>query len=254
MQPVPPRPLKTHDIANDVGVHVNTIRLYEAEGWITNVPRGENGYRQFTPMHLEQARLIRLTLQWPYLGNKAMLVNLVASAARGDLGMAIELAYQYLSHVRVERTIAESALDFLERWAAGHLLDAPRQHMHISQAAAHLNVTVDMLRNWERNGLIEVPRDPSNQYRLYGTEEFGRLRVIRTLVQAGYSLQAILRMMLQFDAGKTHNLRMVLDTPRDDEEIHFITDNWLTTLIQLEERAQAIIRQIGRMIELAHTP
>jgi DNA-binding transcriptional MerR regulator len=253
-KPKPPRPLKTHDIAKDVGVHVNTIRLYEAEGWITNVPRAANGYRHYNAMHLEQARLIRLTLQWPYLGNKAMLIELVAGAAKGDLGMAIELAYRYLSHVRVERTIAESAIDFLERWAAGHLMEAPRQQMHISQAAAHLNVTVDMLRNWERNGLIEVPRDPANQYRLYGTTEFGRLRVIRTLVQAGYSLQAILRMLLQFDAGITHNLRMALDTPSEDEEIHFITDNWLSTLLQLEERAQAIIRQIGRMIELAHTP
>jgi DNA-binding transcriptional MerR regulator len=253
MPPKPPRPLKTHDIAKAVGVHVNTIRLYEAEGWIAPVPRGENGYRQYSTIHLEQARLIRLTLQWPYLGSRAMLVNLVATAAQGDLGMAIELAYQYLSHVRVERTIAESALDFLERWAAGHLMEAPRQQMLISQAAAHLNVTVDMLRSWERNGLIEVPRDPANQYRLYGTAEFGRLRVIRTLVQAGYSLQAILRMLLQFDAGITHNLRMALDTPREDEEIHFITDSWLSTLLQLEQRAQAIIRQIGHMIELAHT-
>lgn len=253
-KPKPPRPLKTHDIAKAVGVHVNTIRLYEAEGWIAPVPRAANGYRHYSPIHLEQARLIRLTLQWPYLGNKAMLIELVAGAAKGDLGMAIELAYRYLSHVRVERTIAESAIDFLERWAAGHLMEAPRQQMLISQAAAHLNVTVDMLRNWERNGLIEVPRDPANQYRLYGTTEFGRLRVIRTLVQAGYSLQAILRMLLQFDAGKTNDLRMALDTPSEDEEIHFITDSWLSTLLQLEERAQAIIRQIGRMIELAHPP
>jgi DNA-binding transcriptional MerR regulator len=243
---------KTNDLAKALGVHVNTIRLLELEGHIAPVPRGANGYRQYSPMHWEQARLARLTLQWPFLGDKNRLLKLVKSAAQGDLGMAMELAYQYLAHVRVERTIAESALDFLERWAAGHLLDAPRQEVHISQAAAHLNVTVDMLRNWERNGLIDVPRDPANNYRLYGTAEFGRLRVIRTLAQAGYSLQAILRMLLQFDAGRTDDLRTILDTPREDEEIHFITDNWLSTLIQLEERAQAIIRQIGQMIDMMH--
>ena len=110
-----------------------------------------------------------------------------------------------------------------------------------------------MLRNWERNGLIDVPRDPSNQYRLYGTAEFGRLRVIRTLVQSGYSLMAILRMLQQFDAGKTDNLRTALDVPREDEEIQTIADRWLSTLLELEQRAQAMIRQIGHMIEMTHS-
>jgi DNA-binding transcriptional MerR regulator len=245
--------MRTHHIAKAIGVHVNTIRLYEEWGFLPPVPRARNGYRQYSAMHLEQARLVRLTLQWPYLGDKTLLLNLVRSAANGDLGMAMELAYQYLATVRVERTYAESAIEFLERWAAGHLLDTPRQRVHISEAARHLNVSVDMLRNWERNGLIEVPRDPANQYRLYGTAEFGRLRVIRTLVKSGYSLMAILRMMLQFDAGQTDSLRTVLDTPRDDEEIQTIADRWLSTLLELEQRAQAIIRQIGHMIELTHS-
>jgi len=162
--------------------------------------------------------------------------------------MAMELAYKYLAHVRVERTFAESAIEFLERWAAGHVMDTPRQRVHIRQAALHLNITVDMLRNWERNGLIDVPRDPVNQYRLYGTAEFGRLRVIRTLVQSGYSLMAVLRMLQQFDSGNTDNLRTALDLPRDDEEIQSVADRWLSTLLELEQRAQAIIRQIGRMV------
>jgi DNA-binding transcriptional MerR regulator len=203
-------------------------------------------------MHLEQARLVHLALRWPYLGDKGLLLDLVKSAAGGDLGMAMELAYKYLAHVRVERTYAESAIEFLERWAAGHMIDTPRQRVHIRKAALHLNVTVDMLRNWERNGLIDVPRDPANQYRLYGTAEFGRLRVIRTLVQSGYSLMAILRMLMQFDAGKTDNLRTALDMPRDDEEIKTVADRWLSTLIELEQRAQAMIRQIGHLIEMAH--
>jgi DNA-binding transcriptional MerR regulator len=244
--------LRTSDIARTLGVHVNTVRLYEAAGFLPAIPRAHNGYRQYSAMHLEQARLVHLALQWPYLGDKALLLDLVKSAAGGDFGMAMELAYKYLAHVRTEKTIAESAVEFLERWAAGHVLDTPRQRVHIGAAARHLNVTLDMLRNWERNGLIDVPRDPANQYRLYGAAEFGRLRVIRTLVQAGYSLMAILRMLLQFDAGNTENLRRALDVPRDDEAIQTIADRWLSTLAELELRAQAIIRQIGSMIELAH--
>jgi DNA-binding transcriptional MerR regulator len=248
------RPLRTSDIASALGVHVNTVRLYEICGFLPAIPRGKNGYRQYTGLHLEQARLVHLALHWPYVGDKSLLLDLVKSAANGGLGTAMELAYKYLATVRMERTMAESAIEFLERWAAGQVLDTPRQRVHITAAALHLNVTVDMLRNWERNGLIDVPRDPANQYRLYGTAEFGRLRVIRTLVQAGYSLMAILRMLQQFDAGNTANLRSALDLPHDDEALQTVADRWLSTLSELEQRAQAVIRQIGCMIELAHSP
>lgn len=250
---MPSKHLRTTDIARALGVHVNTIRLYESSGFLPPIPRGKNRYRQYTAMHLEQARLAHLTVRWPYLGDKDLLIDLVKSAAAGDLGMAMERAYQYLAHVRVERTIAEAGVEFLERWAAGHLMDTSPRKMHITEAARHLNVTVDMLRNWERNGLIDIPRDPANQYRRYGPAEFGRLRVIRTLVKSGYSLMAILQMLRQFDAGNRHNLREALDVPRGDEYIEIIADRWLSSLVELEARAQAIIRQIGHMIEITHT-
>jgi DNA-binding transcriptional MerR regulator len=232
---------------------VNTIRLYESRGYLPEIQRGKNGYRQYTSLHLEHARLVILALQWPYLAaDKDLLVNLVKSTASSDLGMAMELAYQYLAHVRVERTYAEAAIEFLERWASGHVMDTSRQTMHITQAAQHLNVTIDMLRNWERNGLIDIPRDPANGYRLYGTSEFGRLRVIRLLAKSGYSQMAILRMLHQFDSGKTDNLRDALNVPKhEDEYIDVIADRWLASLLKLEQRAQDIIRQIGRMMTQA---
>lgn len=245
--------LLTSDLAKALGVHVNTIRLYEEQGFVAGVSRGANGYRQYTPLHLEQARLAHLAVRWPYLSDKPLLVELVQSAASGDLGMAMELAYRHLGHVRMERTYAESAVEFLERWAAGHVVERPRQQVNITEAAHQLDVTVDMLRNWERNGLISVPRDPSNGYRLYGTTEFGRLRVIRTLMQSGHSLMAVLRMLNQFDSGKRENLREALDVPLEDSAdiaIEVIADRWLSSLVELEKRAQAIIRQISLMIEM----
>lgn len=246
------RPLRTRDIARTLGVHVNTIRLYEASGYLPAIPRDPNGYRHYSALHLEQARLVQLALQWPTLGERALLLDLITRAAGGDFGMAMERAYQYLARVRVERTYAEAAVEFLERWAAGHTLDTRREQVSIGAAARQLGVTVDMLRGWERNGLISVPRDPANQYRRYGAAEFGRLRVIRTLAQAGYSQMAILAMLRQVDSGNTADLRAALDLPPDEASIYAVADRWLTTLGTIEGRAQAVIRQVGRLIELAH--
>ncbi len=252
---MPPKHIRTTDVARELGVHPNTVRLYEAGGFIPPIPRGENNYRLYTPTLLEYARLAYMTLHWPYLAtDKHLLEDLVKSAVNNDLGMAMERAYTYLAHVRMERTMAEAAIEFLERWAAGHLMDSPRERVHIREAAQHLNVSIDMLRNWERNGLIEVPRDPQNKYRLYGTVEFGRLRVIRTLVKSGYSMMSILRMLLQFDSGKIDNLRNALHLPQqEDEHIQIIADRWLAGLLDLEQRAIATIRQVSRLIEAAHS-
>ena len=59
--------LRTSDIAKAVGVHPNTIRLYEAWGLLPPIPRGPSGYRLFTEAHLDQMCLARIALgeSWP---------------------------------------------------------------------------------------------------------------------------------------------------------------------------------------------
>jgi DNA-binding transcriptional MerR regulator len=244
------RYLKTSDIAKLVGVHVNTVRLYEDRGFLSPVPRSKSGYRLFTPLHLEQMRLAHLALSWPYLGEQQVVIDLVKCAADGDFGMAVELAYHYLAHIRMERTRAEAAIEFLELWARGHSFETTSHTLSIGQAAEHLGITADQLRNWDRSGLLDVPRDPTTGYRAYGASEIGRLRVIRILRQSGYSLMAILRMLRQFDSGATEGLREALDTPGEDEAIETVADRWLTTLTAQEKRAQAVIEQLTVMIEM----
>lgn len=43
-----PRYLRTSDIAKAVGVHPNTVRLYEEWGFLPPIPRNLSGYRLFT--------------------------------------------------------------------------------------------------------------------------------------------------------------------------------------------------------------
>ena len=248
---MPPEYLRTAEIAAAVGVHPNTVRLYEEWGFLPPIPRSRSGYRLFTEAHRDQMRLARTALHWPYPGGKQPVTELVKRAAQGDFGRALELAYQYLANVRSERAHAEAAAAFLEHWAQGHSTDTTAQPLHTSEAAKRLGVTPDMLRNWERNGLLAVPRHPANGYRLYGAAEIGRVRVIRMLRQAGYSVMAILRMLLEFDAGYTTNLRGALDTPRPDEDVYYVADRWLSTLADQEQRALDVIQLLVAMIAKA---
>jgi len=242
--------LRTSDLARAAGVHVNTVRLYEQWDLIPPVERAPNGYRRFTPYHLDCMRLARMVFAPPYTGRvlRRSGVAIIQAAVDHDLGGALELAYRYRAQVQAEHAQADAAAALLERWAADapvQILDKPLQ---TKDTARLLKVSVDMLRNWERNGLIRVPRNPDNCYRQYGVAEIERLRVIRMLSRAGYSTMAILRMLTQLDAGQREDLRAALDTPRPDEDVFAAADRWLSTLAEGEARAGEIITQLEGMI------
>lgn len=242
--------LRTSDLSKAVGIHPNTVRLYEQWGFIAPAERSPSGYRLFTETHLDQLRLARLALHggWPGRAIRRSALSLVRQTAAGDLASALAQARHHLTLVQAERAQAEAAAAFLDQWAHGRLAETPAPPLSIGQAAQLLAVSLDILRNWERNGLLTVPRDSATGYRRYGPAEIGRLRVIRLLLQAGYSMMAVLRMLLQLDQGRREGLREILDTPRPDEDILTTADQWLTTLAEHEQRARAMIAQVEAMI------
>jgi DNA-binding transcriptional MerR regulator len=240
----------TSEIARAVGVHPNTVRLYEEWGYLHPVPRTPSGYRKFSESHLDQMKLIRLAMNFTWMGGqiRRTTYEMIHAGAEDDLGGALEIAYQLRVQIQSERVQAEAAADFLETWAQGSAVESKDKPRRIGQVAKLLNVSTDRLRNWERNGLIEVPRNPLNGYRFYRTREIGRLRVIRILCQARYSQMAILRMLMRLERGETEDLRQVLDTPQEDEDIYFVTDQLLSTLTDLEVKSQQVIELLGETI------
>ena len=247
---MPYHKLSTAKIAKAVGCHPNTVRLYEQWGFLPAVPRSPAGYRLYTEAHLDQMRLARMGLNtdWPGRRLRTSVVDLIKQAALGDLGGALELAYQHLALVNAVQAQAESAAKLLVRWAQGAPTDATVRQMRMVDTARLLGLTRDILRNWERSGLIAVPRDPANGYRQYGQIQVARLRVIRMLRNAGYSTMAILRMLIQLDEGTTQDLRQALNTPRADEDVFYATDRWVSTLDDQEQRALKMITLLEERI------
>ena len=253
-----PRPLRTMDIAKAVGVHPNTVRLYEEWGFLPPIPRSPSGYRLFTETHLDQMRLARLALRVTWLGGmiREAALTVIRLGAAGDMAGALDEALVVQARLQGERAQAEAAAEFLQRWARGEgVIPATAEPLLIGRAAALVNATIDMLRNWERNGLLRVPRDPHSGYRLYGAAEIGRLRVIRMLLHSGYSTMAVLRTLLRLDEGQIENLRQVLDTPSPDEagmtyddRVYYASDQWLTSLAELEQVAADMISLLEEMI------
>lgn len=246
---MPRRKLRTSDVARALGLHPNTIRLYEAWGYLPPAPRASNGYRQFTPYHVDQGRLVRLAQRCTWLSGaiRAEGLALIAAGTAYDLDAALDHARQVAVLIQAEYAQAEAAVQVLEHWAAGEPDSAAgRGHaLRIGDVARLLDVSRDVLRGWERNGLLSVPREAHSGYRLYGPAEIDRLRVIRTLRRARYSTMSILRMLLALDAGHT-DLRRALDTP-DPDDIVYVTDHWLTTITDLLAVTAEILEHVQAM-------
>ncbi len=240
---MPFHPLSTSKIAHTVGCHPNTVMLYEKWGLIASVPRAANGYRLYTEEHLDQMRLARTALDGLYPGKviRRKAYRVIALTVTGELELALEQAGIYLESIKKEQKRASKALQVIDTWVDGLAAKNLRTTWSIGEVAKNLDLTVDQLRNWERNGLINARRDPQSGYRLYGAAEISRLRVIRMLRLAGYSTMAILRMMIQLEQGMKKNLRHALDTPRPDEDVYTAAHRWLSTLAEQEKSAKRIV-------------
>ena len=88
---------KTIDIARRIGIHVNTVRLYEKCALIPKPERLPNGYRVFTDLHIEQFKLARAALRVEVLQNglRKQAVNIIKVSAAGNYGEAAALTRRY---------------------------------------------------------------------------------------------------------------------------------------------------------------
>lgn len=247
---------KTADMANMFGVHANTVRLYEKCGLIPETTRQGNGYRVFTDLHVEQFKLARTVLHVEVLQNglRKQAVNIIKASAAGDYDAAAKLTADYLKQVDIEMKHAEEAIDITRRLLdsmEGLPKDAGQSSCYTRKETADLlGISIDTLRNWELNGLFTAKRQ-KNGYRIYTEEDMLRLKIIRSLRCANYSLSSILRMLNAVSENPDTNIRRIIDTPEADDDIITACDKLLTSLQEAKENALFAARQIEKMKSLA---
>ena len=232
----------TSEIASMIGVHANTVRFYEEQELLPPIPRTKNGYRVYAEHHLRQLRLIRLAFRAEVLSNnlRTEVTDVVKTAATGDYDNAIQKAACYQSHIRDEISKAQEAISLTEQILAGE--DAYQTNeatVGRKEAAARIGVSIDVLRDWERNGLIQITRKGNR--RQYGESEMRRLKIISILRHANYSQMSIRRMLKRFDQGET-DLLSALDTPEETEDIISVADRYISSLVGALDDTEEMLR------------
>lgn len=238
---------RTSEIAKQAGLHPNTVRLYEEIGFLTKPVRLPNGYRVYTQLHLEQVRFIRLALRAEVQQNglRERAIGIIRLCAAGRWSKATKETKQYLLQIDQEIAYAYGAIRSVETMLSSASPDNCTFQKR-SEAAQSLGVTVDTLRNWERNGLVTSTR-MQNGFRMYSSSDMERLIIIRTLRSANYSLSAILRLTQRLSCSRDVPVGEALNTPNENEEIVSVCDHLLTALLSAREDAQQMLVLIKRM-------
>lgn len=240
---------KTAEIAALIGIHPNTVRLYEKLKLIPKPERQPNGYRIFTDLHVEQFRLARLAFQIEVLQNglRKKIVQMVKTAAAGDIDTALALTREYLVQVKQERINAEEAINIVKQVLSGGREESTRL-LKRKEVSEYLSISMDTLRSWEMNGLLSVKRK-QNGYRVYSDKDIRRLKIIRSLRCANYSLEAILRMLRQLSENPNTDIKEALDTPKEDTDIIAVCDRLITSLSAAEDNAKEMLCILRKMKE-----
>lgn len=228
---------KTAEIAAIIGVHPNTVRLYEEWGLIPAAKRQENGYRVFTAFHIQQFWLARTAFEIEVLqgGLRKKIVEVVKLSAQGNFEGAILLTQEYVADLGKERDHAEEAIHIVLHILDGDSPDTP-VFLKRKEVSDFLDISMDTLRNWEMNGLLTIKRK-QNGYRVYSEQDIKRLKIIRSLRCANYSLEAILRMLQQLSKNPNADIKLALNTPRRDEDIISVCDKLIVSLSSAEKNA-----------------
>ena len=238
---------RTAEVANIIGIHPNTVRLYEELGLIPKPERKSNGYRVFTDFHIQQFKLARLALQVEVLQNglRKKILQMVKASATGDFNTALSLTEDYLQQIKQERSNAEKAIMIVKQILSGGVPESSHFFKR-KEVSEYLGISMDSLRNWEMNGLLTVKRK-QNGYRVYTDEDIQRLIIIRSLKCANYSLEAILHMLRQLSENPDTDIEVILNTPKQDSDIISVCDRLIVSLSAAEENAYKILSMLQDM-------
>lgn len=235
---------KTSEVAKIIGIHPNTVRLYEEWGLIPEAERMENNYRVFTDFHIEQLRLARTAFKVEVLQNglRKKIMKAVKASVCMDFDNALVWAQEYLEQIYTEKRNAEEAIDIVKQLLESESTDdAP--YMKRKEVSEYLDISMDTLRNWELNGLLKVKRR-KNGYRIYTGTDIKYLKIIRALRCANYSLQSILQMLNEMSQDTDFNIKAALNTPQSGADIISVCDHLIISLDEAAVNAQTIIKML----------
>ncbi|MCC5896220.1 MAG: MerR family transcriptional regulator [Alkalibacterium sp.] len=190
--------MKGIEIAKRCGVSTSTLKHYEKWGLVPDVPKAENGYRQYTLTHLAYFQCVvhcNIGFGMPFVKQIMPLIQ------TNDTMSVLWKINEAQSALQDERRQAEQVVDMLEvdkvEWF--EQIRKKKKYYSIGEVADIAGIAASAIRHWEAEKLIEPERHKDSGYRQYSPEDIRRILIIRTVSKAVWSLDSVREVLTAAD-------------------------------------------------------
>ncbi|WP_422123243.1 MerR family transcriptional regulator [Planococcus sp. X10-3] len=236
----------TSEIAKNVGVHPNTVRLYEEWHYISPVPRQPNGYRIYSEIHVLQMTIARLAFKQEFIQNnlRKKATKIVRLSGQEAFFDSLRAAESYLLFLQSEYHYTVKSIETVDLLLQNQPFSA-NVYSH-QEAAAHLQLTQETLRNWERNDLYAVRRTSQNR-RIYAESDIQKLLIIRTLRTAHLSITSIAHLFRELELPLGKDVFAIISSAKFTEDFSHVTDDLLNNLKIAMKDVESIIAILKKL-------
>lgn len=189
-------------IAKQLNVSTTTLRRYEDQGLIPDVPRTASNRRCYTSIHVQAFITIRALLQ----GYEIPVVYDVMRKIKGQqMESALWAINQEQHKTQVEKERLEEVLRMFRDVDLTKYKDLTvTDSMTIGEVAQMAGVNPSAIRHWEQEGLISSNRNKDNGYRVFTLTELRKIILISSLRKTVYYIENMKQLLNEIE---THNYK-----------------------------------------------
>ncbi|WP_020616243.1 MerR family transcriptional regulator [Paenibacillus daejeonensis] len=184
-------------IADLLQVSTTTLRRYEDQGLIPDVPRSASRRRGYTLLHVQAFRTIRALLKaYDFTTAYDMMRHIKAGQTEKAMWLMNEQQFNLQEEKRRVESVIKMIRDSNLTKSMQSSLDAP---ITIGEAAKVAGVNASAIRHWEKEGLIQTERNLENGYRVFNKREVEKIIVISSLRKTVYSIDRMKELLHNLD-------------------------------------------------------
>lgn len=184
-------------IADTLNVSTTTLRRYEEQNLIPDVPRTESNHRFYISIHFQAFSTIRALLKGYDIPIAYQVMRLIKNAS---LDKALWLVNEQQFYIQQEKQRVEEILIMIQNADFKKYKNRKlKERMSIGEAAEIAGVNTSAIRHWEYEGLVHSERNQENGYRMFSLSELRKILVISSLRKTVYYIENMKQLLNDLD-------------------------------------------------------
>ncbi|MFO1446013.1 MerR family transcriptional regulator [Bacillus sp. Bva_UNVM-123] len=184
-------------IAEILNISTTTLRRYEEQDLIPEVPRTKSNHRIYTSVHFQAFNAIRTLLKGYEI---PMVYDVMRMIKKEKFDTALWLVNEQLFHIQVEKQRVEEILTMIQTTDFTQFNKIKlKEFMSIGEVAEIAGVNTSAIRHWEHEGLIHSERNKNNGYRMFTLPELRKILVISSLRKTVFYIENMKMLLHDLD-------------------------------------------------------